>query len=78
MKQNRVYESFLFEWNDEKRDKYENALSGVKKYKKRSRRLLFLNIITLALVAYLFYTSDAALIEDIKLFLQNFLAFSSN
>lgn len=78
MKQNRVYESFLFEWNDEKRDKYENALSGIKKYKKRSRRLLFLNIITLTLAVYLFYTSDAALVEDIKLFLQNFLAFSSN
>lgn len=72
MKHERVYESFLFEWNDEKRDKYENALIGVKKYKKRSRRLLFLNIITLALAAYLFYTSDAALVENIKNFLQNF------
>lgn len=78
MKHERVYESFLFEWNDEKRDKYENALTGVKKYKKRSRRLLFLNIITLALAVYLFYTSDAALIKDIEFFLQNFLASFSN
>lgn len=72
MKHERVYESFLFEWNDEKRDKYENALIGVKKYKKRSRLLLCLNVITLALAAYLFYTSDAALVEDIRIFLQNF------
>ena len=74
MKQNLVYESFLFEWNDEKRDKYENALSGVKKYKKRSYKLLVLNLLTIAIIIYLCKTSDIALVEDIKILLAGFVA----
>lgn len=73
MKQNRVYESFLFEWNDEKRDKYENALIGVKKYKKRSRILLFLNILAIAFIIYLCMNTEAALVENIKLIFEEFL-----
>lgn len=72
MKQERVYESFLFEWNDEKRDKYENAIISVKKYKKRSRKLIFLNIITIILIVYLCITREIVLIEDIN-FLLDFI-----